>query len=363
MNQSFYFQFVQQYFPLLVTSIIERLNEKRVNTLPYLFKERLTPSFSADGRWASVLAEYSRVAADVVALDSELPLKTRDAMSKANGEIPKLGMKLYLTEKQMKDIDSMIAQQLPVNQILNKIFNDLPRCIEGVWERLEDMFLSGLSTGVALSTRNNGTGVRIDYGYQSENQFGVAVKWADDAESAMPLDDLQKLFDKALEDQNTITDIWMDDDALRGFYRSKQVREAYAFDNGVAVNANSAVPVLDYTKAAQIIQTKFNATLHRVSRKIKTELNGKRESHSPWKTGTVVATCNDVLGSLVWTNTAEATRPVAGVAYQTADEYILVSKYSKNDPLQEFTSSQAMVVPVIDNVDMIYTLDTKTVQA
>lgn len=361
MNRSFYFQFVQQYFPLLVTSIIERLNEKRNNRLPYLFKELLTPTFSADGRWASVLAEYSRVAADVVALDSELPLKTRDSLSKASGDIPKLGMKLYLTEKQMKDIDSMIAQGLPVNQILNKIFNDLPRCIEGIWERLEDMFLSGLSTGIALSTRNNGTGVRINYGYEEANQFGVAVAWAD-AERATPLDDLQKLFDKALEDQNTITDLWMDDNALRGLYRSKQVRETYAFDNGVTLAAGGSVPVLDLTKAGQVLQTKFGVTLHRVSRKIKTELNGQRQSHSPWKTGMVVATCNEVLGSLVWTNTAEATRPVAGVDYQIADEYILLSKYSKNDPLQEFTSSQAMVIPVIDNVDMIYTLDSTTVQ-
>ena len=361
MEKSLYFELVQKYFPQLVTSIVERLNEKRVNQLSYLFKERLVPTFSADGRWASVLAEYNRVAADVVALDSELPLKSRDSIETASGEIPKLGMKLYLTEKQMKDIDAMIAQGLPINQILNKVFNDLPRCIEGIWERLEDMFLSGLSTGIALSTRNNGTGVRINYGYEEANQFGVSVIWSD-AEKATPLDDLQKLFDKALEDQNTITDLWMDDNALRGLYRSKQVRETYAFDNGVTLAAGGSVPVLDLTKAGQVLQTKFGVTLHRVSRKIKTELNGQRQSHSPWKTGMVVATCNEVLGSLVWTNTAEATRPVAGVDYQVADEYILLSKYSKNDPLQEFTSSQAMVVPVIDNVDMIYTLDSTTVQ-
>ena len=165
MEQSLYFEYVKKYFPMLVVSIIERLNEKRTNQLPYLYKQLLTPDFSADGRWASILAEYNRVAADVVALDSELPLKSRDSIETASGEIPKLGMKLYLTEKQMKDIDSMIAQGLPINTILNKIFNDLPRCIEGVWERIEDMFLSEMSTGVGLSTRNNGTGVRVDVGY------------------------------------------------------------------------------------------------------------------------------------------------------------------------------------------------------
>ena len=116
-----------------------------------MYKTLLTPDFSADGRWSSILAEYNRVAADVVSLDSELPLKTRDSIETASGEIPKLGMKLYLTEKQMKDIDAMIAQSLPLNQIVNKIFNDLPRCLEGVWERIEDMFLSELSTGIGLS--------------------------------------------------------------------------------------------------------------------------------------------------------------------------------------------------------------------
>lgn len=361
MEKSLYFELVQKYFPQLVTSIVERLNEKRVNQLSYLFKERLIPSFSADGRWASVLAEYNRVAADVVALDSELPLKSRDSIETASGEIPKLGMKLYLTEKQMKDIDSMIAQGLPLNQILNKVFNDLPRCIEGVWERLEDMFLSGLSTGVALSAHNNGTGVRVNYNYLAANKFGVAAQWAN-KETATPLTDMQKVFDKALADQNVITDVWMDDVALRNFYASKEVREQYAFNNNVTVGAGT-VPVLDFEKAGQVLQTKFGVTLHRVARTIKTELNGKKNNHTPWQQGMVVFTCDEMLGSLVWTNTAEATRPVGGVQYQSADDYILLSKYSKNDPLREFTSSQAMVVPIIDNVDRIYTLDSKEVQA
>lgn len=68
-------------------------------------------------------------------------------------------------------------------------------------------------------------------------------------------------------------------------------------------------------------------------------------------------TCYDNLGDLFWTNVAEATRPVAGVTYQSADEYILASRYSTNDPLREFTSSQAMVVPILNNVDAIYSLD------
>jgi hypothetical protein len=54
---------------------------------------------------------------------------------------------------------------------------------------------------------------------------------------------------------------------------------------------------------------------------------------------------------------AEEAHPVENVVYQKVDDYILVSKYHKNDPLQEFTSSQALAVPVIDNVESIYILN------
>jgi len=362
MEKSLYFEYVQKYFPMLVTSIVERLNEKRANALPYLYKQWLRPEFSADGRWASILADYNRVAADVVALDAELPLKSRDSIETETGDIPKIGMELYLSEKQMKDIDAMIAQNMPIGQIVNKIFTDLPRCIEGVYERLEDMFLSGLSTGVALAAHNNGTGARVSYGYYDANKFGVKVLWGN-PDTDTPITDLQKIFTKAIEDQNVPTTVWMDDVALNNFFASKQVREQYAFDNRIVVTSTSTVPTLDQDKSAEVLRRKWGVNLVRVARTIKTEINGKKNSHKPWQEGMVVVTCDDNLGTLAWTNTAESTHPVNGVDYQTADDFILLSKYRTNKPLREFTSSQAMVVPIINNVDRIYTLDTKTVQA
>ena len=359
MEQSFYLEYVHKYFPLLVTQIIERVNEKR-GPLSYLYKGLLTPKFSADSRWASVLAEYTRVAADVVTMDSPLPVKSRDSIEVAHGDIPKMGMKLGMTEKQMKDLDSMIAQGLPINQVLVSMFADLPRCIEGVWETIEGLFLSELSTGCGLADRGAGVGVRVNVGFFPANQFACTAAWAANPTTATPLDDIQKVFDKALDDQNVITDAWTDDYTLRALYNSKQVREQFAFNQGIAVSSASVVPVLDFDKVGAIFLTKWQCRLHRVARKIKTEVNGVKNSYSPWQEGIISFTCDEKLGKLVWTNTVEASRPVPGVEYQTADQFILLSRYSVNDPLQEFTSSQAMVVPVLDNVDRIYTIDGKT---
>lgn len=353
MEQSLYSQYVRTFFPDLVTAVVEMLNEKR-GALSYLYRTLLVPAYSNDGRWASLLANYTRVAADVVALDSELPLKSRDSLETAQGDIPKIGMKLYLTEKQMKDIDAMIAQNQPTARIVQRIFSDTPRCIEGVYERIEDLFLGELSTGVGVSGRNNGTGVRIDVGYYAENQFKATKKWS--SADCTPLDDIQKVVDKAIEDGNVITDLYADDTFLRALYTSAQVRGQFAFISGITPGSATNVPILNFAQVANIILQQWGITLHRVARKIKTEIDGVKGNHSPWANGVGAFTCDQVLGSLVWTDVAEATRPVKQVDYQTADEYILVSKYSTNDPLREFTSSQAMAIPVLNNVDRIYTL-------
>lgn len=371
-----YYEIIERYLPSLIISVVETLNEKHTNTLSYLFKERLTPTYSNDGRWTSITGAYTRVAADIVALDSELPVKSRDSLETAQGDIPKIGIKLWLGEKEIKKIDGMIRDGRPIAQIISVIFRDLPRCIEGVWERLEDLFLSELSTGIALSTRSNGTGVRIDIGYLTANKFGANVAWSTVA-TAQPITDMQKVFDKAVADQNVITDIWMDDVALNNFYKSQEAREQYAFGMNFV---GDKIPVLGFEQAKETISKKWaGVTLHRVARQIKTELNGKKQNHTPWQQGMVVFTCNESLGDLVWTDCVEASRPVAGVAYTTVgnstatvmngqntagiDEYILTSQYRKNEPFQEFTTAQAMVVPIINNVDQIYTLDSTQTQA
>ncbi len=358
MEQSLYSEYVRGFFPTLVTSVVEKLNDKSSQTLPYLYKDLLTPEFTADSRWASILARYNRVSADVVALDTELPVKSRDTIETVSGDIPKIGMKMYLTEKQMKDVAAMIATSRPTAQIVDKIFTDLPRVIEGVYETIEGIFLSELSTGVGVAPRSNGTGVRVDMKFYDENKFGVKALWTDTSVSA--LDDLQKIFDKALDDDNVITDMYADDEFLKAFYANEQVRQQFAFNQGFV---GDKIPVLDLEKAQEVVRRKWGVELHRVARKIRTELNGVRQSGESWAKGTAAFTCDKRLGSLVWTDLVESTRPVPNVTYQTADDFILVSKYALTDPWREFTASQAMVVPVLNNVDRIYLLDSKTIQA
>lgn len=360
MEQSLYLNFVKQSFPLLVTAITEKLNDKRNGTLSYLYRDLLTPEYSVDGRWASVLAKYSRIAADVVSLDSSLPIKSGDSIELINGEIPKMGMKMYLTENQMKAIDSLIAQNVAgrfTSTIIDNIFTHLPKCIDSIYETIEAIFQSELSSGIGIAPNSTGTGVKVDLKFYNDNKFGVAALWNTSGSKA--LDDMQRIFDKAEADGNVITDMWADDTFLKSFYSNEQVRQQFAFNMGFVGNN---IPVLSLEQAQDVVRRRWGVELHRVSRTIRTELNGVRSNNKAWANGVASFTCDQRIGSLVWTNTVESVRPKAGVEYQTVDQFILLSKYAENDPWREFTSSQAMVVPILNNVDRIYLLNSTTVQ-
>lgn len=371
MEQSLFFQYIQRYFPQLVLAFTEKLNGKNGELAPtYLYRDLLNRSYSVDGRWQSLIGEYSRVAADIVAMDSSLPLKKRESLAKANGDIPKMGMQLYLNEKQLSDLDAMIAMGADVDTIVQKIFEDTPRVIQGIYERLEFMFLRGLSTGVTLAEPGDanqdtvGTGIRVDYGFLPKNQFGVSVLWSGNPTTATPLDDIRRMLDKArIEDGNNVDVAYTDRATIDAMLATDQVRQTYAFSIGYP-SLEGPLPIPSLEQANGAISARYGFTFRIVDRAIRTERDGKQTTVRPWKQGKITFTPSGPVGSLVWTRLAEMNHPVQGVSYQNTDDFILVSKYRKNEPsLTEVTSSQARVVPVISNVDRIYQIDTTTVQA
>jgi hypothetical protein len=360
MEQSLFIQFVARMFPGIVLSVTETLNGS-ANGPTYLYQSMLTEDLSVTGKWESVNAQNTLVAADVVTMDSPLPLKKRDSISRFSGDIPKLGMKLQLNEKQLTDLDTLIAQGVSDAQIAAKIFNDVPKVIGGVQERVEEMFLRGLSSGVTLieDSENVGAGIRVDFGYYSANKFGVNTLWTSTATS-LPDDDIKKLLAKAQADGNTPTVVMLDATALNNMSASKQIKDLFAFSQSFA---GTNIPALDRNQLRQFFVSRYGLTFKEVNRTIRYEKNGVQSTVKPWQDGAMIFLTTEQVGTLTYARLAEENRPVSGVTYQKSGNFTLVSKYGKNDPLAEFTSSQARVVPVIVNVDEIYSLDTKTVQA
>lgn len=360
MEQSYFIKWVKKNFPRIVIRVVGNLNDSQ-NALTYRFRSALRPEYSVSGLWESVSVFNTAVMADVVAMDSSLPLKKRDAVTKAHGKIPKMGMELQLNEQQLTDLDTLIAQGATESQILAKLFADTPKVIKGVYERIEAIYLEGLSSGVALVEDDEtvGTGVRVDYGYEDSHKFGVAKLWSDN--TAKPFDDIQKVLDQASTDGNTPTIVKMDKATFNNLAATDQAKELYAFKIGFV---GSNVPIPDLVQVNSYTSDRYGFTIEIIERAVRYERNGKQTVVKPWKAGSVIFQTSEQVGNLVYARLAEMNHPVSGVEYQTVENYILVSKYRQNKPsLAEITSSQARVVPVIANVDQIYMLDSKTVQA
>ncbi|WP_083342552.1 major capsid protein [Flavobacterium tructae] len=352
MNQSLFVQFMA-YFKAIAKTIEEKVNGKKTE-LTYLYKEMLTEELSVDLQWKSLTVNSNIVAADIVALDSALPLKKRDSFGTASGDIPKSGMKLQLTEKQMTDIDVLKARNVETAVLVDKIFQDEVKCTMGVHEKMELIFLQGLSTGIGLveDENNVGTGVRVDYGYVASNKFGASVVWSN--ANAKPIDDISRIVKVAKSKGDQIKFLMMSDDTFDKFASNQQTREQYAFSQNFV---GTAIPVPDLEQVNAMLQRKFKLSIIVVDRTVTTERDGIRTIHTPWAVDNVIFLTSNKVGKLAYGILAEETRKSSKVMYEKSGSFILLKKWSTEEPFAEFTSSQALALPVINNVSSIYLLN------
>lgn len=357
MEESLFLEYVKKFFEGIVLRTVERLNDRK-DGLTYMFRTLLTKRYSPTLTWQTLSSKNTAIAADIVSLDSSLPLKKRDKVSSYKGDIPKLGMKLKLNERQMQDLMLLQLSGRNEDALIRGLFEDSQRCITGVWERLEYITHQGLSTGVALvdSDTNEGTGVRVDYGHPDEQKYGAIVPWSDS--SSKPLDDITRIRREARINGDIPRVIVMDEETFENFRNNAQVKELNARTLGMVITSgNFPTP----TREALIsqINSEYQMQLVIVDRYVSFEKNGVVTSVKAWEDNIVSFLPSLNVGSLVYGSTVEEMHPVGGVEYAKADDFILVSKYRKNDPLEEYTSSQAFVFPVIDEIEQIYILDTE----
>jgi hypothetical protein len=360
MEESLFIKWVQQFFKGITVEVVETLNNAK-GPLAYLHLQMLRSVFSVTGKWESVSSANSLVMADVVAMDSPLPLKRRDSLGRASGDIPKMGMHLQLNEQQLTELDTLVAMNVDDAVIVERIFADTPRAIGGIYERNEKMFLQGLSTGVTLveDDENTGTGIRVDFGYPDANKFGVTKLFTD--VTSTPLADIKRMTDKALLDGNVITRIMTDSATIEKIARTTEAKELYAFQSNF-VGSNIPLPNLDQLN--NMTQNRYGYVFVPVDRSVILEKNGNRTAVKPWKAGNLIGLTGTQVGTLMYARLAEQNHPVANVTYATPAPYILLSKFRKNQPsLSEHTTSQARVLPVINNVTEIYLLESTVIEA
>lgn len=362
MEKSLFAVWVAKYFAPIIQKIVEKINGS-TDPLKYRYKTMLSRNYSLSLKWGTLSSTGRAVSADVVAMDSSLPLKSRESIQGYEGDIPKIGMAAYLGERSLSDLDMLNATNRDgsrTNIIIQKLFADSNRVLTGVYERLEYMFLEALSTGYTTVEEDTNTGlaVRLNFGHPASNKFGSTAAWSDPAST--PMDDIERILNVARGNGDTISVIMLDRGAWNSMRNNAQVKQLFAFGRGFSGD-NVAAPSLSALN--EVLRDNHGFVLDLVDRTVTFEKNGKRTVKTPWAANTLVFLTNPQVGELTWGRLAEMNHPAKQVDYTIADEFILVSKFHEVNPLREWTTSQALAIPVINDVDQIYILDTEEATA
>jgi len=338
----------QEIYNRLISSIVSKYTDPDAK-MPLLHKELLDPEYSVNGTFASISETVNNFMVDVVATDSKLPLKNREAIKLLNGYLPKLGNKMYFNEQQLQDLDAMVAMSnLPLDELLARLFKDADTLIKGGLLRNEYIFLQGLSSGVATVTDADNVGVEFvcDYKFLPENKSYATTA------NTVTLDDFTSVINKAASNGVILGRAFMDFATYNNLINDADVKAYF----------NDAKP--SKTMFNDFLLAEYGIRVTVVNRVVTAQINGKDTQIQAWKAGQITFTTDEKVGKLVWTRTAEFNHRVGGVMYTDADGGVfLVSKYGKNDPVAEFTSIQGRCLPVIGNVQNIYQLDTTKVSA
>lgn len=320
----------------------------------YLHKTMLTRLYSPDQTWNSGSVDTRYVMADTISMNSPLPIKKRDSIATASGKLPKVGISRPMEESDINSINIMKAQNDQWKQVAAKLSQDPVFCSVGLDEANEFNFLTALCEGiVAVKDENNtGTALRINFGYMEKNSFGVETP------GELTLDDIERVLDAAAAAGDTITTIAIDSQRYKALRNTRGAKELVASYNGQTFDANTSLPVPSKSKFNEAFKDQYgDVDFLIISRSCLVEKNGKQKSVKPWNPNRLVYLTTTMVGKLVWGTLAEKTAPVAGVNYQTIDEYKLISKFRTTNPLTETTAGQMMSLTVIEGVDQIYCQD------
>lgn len=366
-QSSIFKKFIEQFMPMLGLYVTEKVNGQSEKKFTYLHKQRLRKVYSADQKYEGTSANTRYVAADYVAMDSPAPLKRRGSMQTSSGKLPKMSLRREMSESDINTVNIMQAQLSALDngseaykqkkqQIIKKLIDDPTFCSIGIDERNELTYLDGISNGIVLvqdDDNNNGLGLRVNYGYLDSHIFRTTV--LDECNA----DDIQRVVDKADADGNSIAVAMVAKSRLDKIRRTRWARELAADYKEQVYTETSALPVPSQKTFTDAFESEYGFGFIVVDRSIITEKNGNDKPIKPFNPDRIVFLPNaDYDGSLVHGTLAEMTNPAENVNYSTVDEFKLISRLRLSEPsLQEITKGQALVLPVIEDVDGIYVLD------
>lgn len=260
--------------------------------------------------------------------------------------------------KVLQVLDSrMLTDEQKTQELIDLMWNNVTKVVNSVQSKLDIIFLGALSNkGVFTFDANNNPegGVRgvIDYKMPSENIAKTTVDWVQGNESTVDcFEDLQEILDAA-QDKVIFDKILISQKRLSFILRNKKMKQViYGTDK-------MGTPLLLGGLNEFMRQNGF-PEFEIIRRTTRIQNNGKLTDYQPWNDKNLVFIPAGKLGVIKNAYADNELRLERGVTYSNYGR-IRVSQWGKgetdNSNGVEFTKAQSLSLPVITEINGIYSL-------
>lgn len=296
-----------------------------------------------------------KIAADLVSRGATIGKKTREAISRIQGDIPKLAISREMLDDELNEYDIMVAMastDADLQAIVEVWAEDTKFCWDGVAARAEWIALKQISLGKVTFTNSNNAAVvteyDVDYAIPSAQKIGVNTSWLAGTSGKPFTKDFPAALKKGKELYGAKYKFaFMNVDTFEAMASQDEVIKRCA---SVVENLTSSQDAPDLEQVNKYLAKKKE--LYRglqiivIDQDITIELaDGSRVTGNPFEDNVVLFSESKVLGRTWWKKPIDAKKMPGSVAEKVMHGHTLIKKYSEESPVKEVTEGIANLFP------------------
>jgi len=356
----------------LMVGLVERDMQGVINSYdlkPYYYPTLFPLKQNYTLTWKALEAQTGlKIAADLVARGVSIDKKTREALNRIQGDIPKIAIKRTMNDEELDDYDVMVAMtsQNPDLRALVEVWaKDTEYCWTGVAARLEWMALQQISLGKITLTKDNNVSVLseydVDYEIPAEQKLGYqtgSTSW--DNVSAKPISkDFKNIVKAARAKGIHLKFAFMNVDTFAKFADTEEVQKKCASFAANALDLQDTPDLDTVNKAMKKLAYLYGLQIVVIDQDITLELaDGSRPySGNPFADDVVMFSETKQLGYTYWKTPAD-NKLQGTAAIKAMNGHTLIKKFANEEPVEEVTMGVANAFPAWLSSSRTYLLDT-----
>ena len=279
--------------------------------------------------------------------------RPRIGFEKLSTEMPFFKESKYIDEELRQELNKVIDSnnQLYIDTIVRRIFDDEAELLEGAEVQRERMRMMMLTTGT-ISVEGNGQAYDYDYGMPEDHSVNATVAWSNP--DATIISDIRKGIDKIVEDTGVTVTRALCSSKVFGYFRiNKELK-------GTLLAISDGTGYLSDAKIKQYFKDELDIEIVTYDKKYRDE----KETAQRFVSDDVFVMFPDgQLGNTWFGTTPEESDLMASeVANVTiVDTGVAVTTIEKADPVNVETKVTMICLPDFPTADQVYIIDVDNV--